>query len=132
MRIRNQNRPRPRPENIPDPSPPPSDLAAESIDGPAAAPRPLPMLMFAGLISAIAEESVPLANAFADEYQRALRLPDDAQILYRPPSLREMARRAGVPYHVARRVFRTAVMMGGGSTDRRKRKRRKAYRSYKQ
>ena len=101
-------------ERVADSRPSPAELAADSIDGPPGpmepgGPQPPALVLYAAAIARLGKESPQLAAVLADEYRRALMLPPEVQRLYTPPSIRELARRAGVPASTARGIMQRAA-----------------------
>lgn len=93
-------------------APTPAEIVAEA-DAPFAAPV-LPLVQFAPCLAALAAECPPLANAVAAEYAAAAQLAPEAAALYVPPSVSELARRAGVARSTARRLILRARLESFG------------------
>ena len=98
-------------ENIQSSTPSPAEQVAAIIDGEAAAGAPpSPLVAMADGLAFIAAESVVLANVISAEFINAARLDPDGRAAYRPPSIRELARRAGVPSSTAALIVKRARM----------------------
>lgn len=98
-------------ENIPSHTPSPAEQVAAIIDADAeSGAPPSPLVAMADGLAFIAAESVALANAISAEFLDAARLDADGRAAYRPPSISELARRAGMEPRTAQLIVKRARM----------------------